>query len=119
MSGNSANSNYTACMLDRIIRIKQLYTYCSDLPALTHSKHFCQPAFCNNCHIIIQEQKILPICITCSIIVDCRIIESLLPCYNCNVIMFFLDFFIILKSLLFFTVVLYNNKFIILINTLC
>lgn len=114
MSGNSANSNYTACMLDRIIRIKQLYTYCSDLPALTHSKHFCQPAFCNNCHIIIQEQKILPICITCSIIVDRRIIKFFFPANDSN-LRIFLQFFVICKNLLRSTVILYNDDLIILI----
>ena len=56
MSGNSANSNYTACMLDRIVRIDQLHADHPDLSSLADTEHFFDPARCDHRHIIVKEQ---------------------------------------------------------------
>ena len=114
MPRNTAHSDHTSCMLDRIIRINELCSDTAHFRTLTHSKHFFQPVRIDGFYIIIQEKQIFSLCMRRSKVIDGRIIKFFFPANDSN-LRIFLQFFVICKNFLRSAVILYNDDLIILI----
>ena len=56
MACNAADTDHTACMLDRIVRIDQLHADRPDFSSLADTEHFFDPARGDHRHVIVKEQ---------------------------------------------------------------
>ncbi len=116
MPRNSAHSDHTSCMLDRIIRINELCSDTAHFRTLTHSKHFFQPVRLMDFYIIIQEKAdILPLHAPQQII-DGRIIKFFFPISKDGSSGFRKALYNIGKNLISGTVILHDYDFKILIT---
>ena len=102
-------------MLDRIVRIIQLYTGNADLPSLALPDHTLQPVWCDHTHIVVQAEDILSLCKGIAKIVQCRIVESGFPVYDTYVV-FSVDFFIVIKRFLLCAVVFDDDDLIMMVS---
>ena len=114
---NPSNSYDNSCMLYGSIGIIQLCPGDPHFSSLAVPQHFFHPAGIDHFHIIIQKQQIFPGSIRFSKIIDSGIIKPCLPGNHLHILSL-LQFLIIGKSLLFLTVVFYNNDLVIGIRCL-
>ena len=110
MPRNTAHSDHTSCMLDRIIRINELCSDTAHFRTLTHSKHFFQPVRIDGFYIIIQEKQIFSLCMRRSKVIDGRIIKFFSPSQKMDLPVSG-KLFIISENLISSTVILHDYDF--------
>ena len=116
MPCNSAETNDYTCVLNRIVLIIHSGTDSSNITAHTVAKQFFQTILINDFRIVIQQKEIFTFCKSSSIIIDCRIIELLIPVNHMGFWILCFQFFVILESSIICTVIFNNDIFIIFVS---
>ena len=75
----ATDSDNNSRMLHGIIRIIQLRSHDTDLPALAGTKHLFEPVFGNHLDVIVHKHQIFALCMRNAEIVERRIIKPFLP----------------------------------------
>ena len=108
----SSQPDHHASMLDRIVRIIKLCSYCTNIFTLCIHKKLLHPVRTDHFRIVVQEQQILSFCLFNSHIIDSGIVKSTFIGYNLYFWITF-QFFVVITDALLYTVIFHYHDLII------
>ena len=109
MTGKAAHTDNNTAVLYRVVRVIQFCADNSGILSLAIAQHIFHPLRCDHFDIVVHQNIVIAGCKRCTVIIDRRIVEALLPVNHLYIRIAELDLVIIGEGILFGTVVFNDN----------